>query len=56
MDQALRHQVGALTAAEPTNLAIFRLEMEVVDKFKRIYALTKRIARGALPDAVEVRE
>ena len=56
VDQALRHQVGELTAAEPSNLATFRLEMEVVDKFKRIYALTKRIARGALPDAVEVRE
>ena len=56
VDQALHHQVGELTAAEPSNLAAFRLEMEVVDKFKRIYALTKRIARGALPDAVEVRE
>jgi phosphate:Na+ symporter len=56
VDQALHHQVGELTAAEPTSLATFRLEMEVVDKLKRIYALTKRVARGALPDAVEVRE
>jgi len=28
----------------------------VVDKFKRVYALAKRIAKGVLPEAVEVLE
>jgi phosphate:Na+ symporter len=56
VDQALRHQVGELTSAEPTSLEAFRLEMEAVDKFKRIYALAKRIAKGALPEAVDVPE
>jgi len=56
VDQALRHQVGELTSAEPSSLEAFRLEMEAVDKFKRIYALAKRIAKGVLPEAVEVPE
>ena len=55
VDQALQHQVDQLTAAEPASLDAFRLEMEVADKLKRIYALSKRIARGELPEAVESR-
>jgi phosphate:Na+ symporter len=56
VDEALQHQVGELTAVEPSSLDAFRLEMEVADKFKRIYALSKRIARGELPEAVESRD
>lgn len=29
------------------------MEMEAVDKLKRIYALTKRIAKSVLPRSVE---
>ncbi len=53
VEQALHHQVGELTAAHPISLELFRLEMEAVDKLKRIYALTKRIAKGVLPRSVE---
>jgi hypothetical protein len=56
VDQALQHQVGELRGEAPPSIETFRLEMEVVDKYKRIYALCKRIAKGALPQAVEVAE
>jgi phosphate:Na+ symporter len=54
VDRALQHQVGELTGEKPLSVDLFRLEMEAVDKFKRIYALAKRIAKGALPEAVTV--
>jgi phosphate:Na+ symporter len=54
VDQALQHQVGELTGEAPPSIETFRLEMEAVDKYKRIYALCKRIAKGVLPEAVEV--
>lgn len=54
VDQALQHQVLELRGDEPPSIETFRLEMEAVDKYKRIYALCKRIAKGALPAAVEV--
>jgi phosphate:Na+ symporter len=54
VDQALQHQVLELRGDEPPGIETFRLEMEAVDKYKRIYALCKRIAKGVLPAAVEI--
>ncbi len=50
--RALEHQAAMLAAEDSQRLTIFRLEMEAVDKLKRIYALAKRIAKGMLPTAI----
>ncbi len=52
VDQALAHRAAMLAAEDPNRLAVFRLEMEAVDKLKRIYALAKRTAKGTLPAAL----
>jgi phosphate:Na+ symporter len=53
VDKALLLQVGELTGERAVGIEGFRIEMEAVDKFKRLYALCKRIAKGVLPKAVE---
>jgi len=52
VDSALQHQAGRLGAGDERHLEVLRLEMEFVDKLKRIYALSKRIAKAVLPEAV----
>ena len=54
VDRALQLQVSELTAERPVGIDAFRLEMEAADRFKRLFALCKRIAKGVLPKAVEV--
>lgn len=49
VDEALAHQAGKLGDEDPKRVPLFRLEMELVDKLKRIHTLSKRIARGVLP-------
>ena len=55
IDGALAHQAGKLVEDDPKRVAIFRLEMELVDKLKRIHTLSKRIARGVLPEELASR-
>jgi phosphate:Na+ symporter len=44
-DSAESHLTERLTADEPHRLAVFRIEIEVVEAFKRIYYFAKRIAK-----------
>ncbi len=52
IEQALSHQAEMLASDDENRLEIFRYEMEATDKMKRIYTLTKRIAKMILPEAV----
>jgi phosphate:Na+ symporter len=49
IDAVLQHQVSKLGAEDPNRLAIFRVEMGIVDSLKRTYTLAKRIAKLQLP-------
>jgi phosphate:Na+ symporter len=49
---ALEHQAGKLGEDDSKRLAIFRVEMELVEKLKQIHTLAKRIARGVLPPEI----
>jgi phosphate:Na+ symporter len=48
--QITRRQAERLALDEPQRPTIFRLEMAIVDNLKRIYTLSKRIAKVMVPD------
>ncbi|MFQ5929657.1 MAG: hypothetical protein ACE5MK_08150 [Acidobacteriota bacterium] len=50
VEEALQYQAAHLAPLEPKRLAIFRLEMELMDGLNRIYTLTTRIAKVYLPE------
>lgn len=52
IELALRHQATRLVPEDTAQLTGIRFEMEVLDKLERIYRLTRRIAKAALPDEV----
>lgn len=56
VERALQHQAKRLVADEADRLTHHRVEMEVIDKLKRIYTLSKRIARRVLPAPVVAEE
>lgn len=49
VDAALAHQAQRLVVDEPNRLEAYTLEMEAVEKLKRIYYYAKRIAKKAAP-------
>jgi len=49
VEEVLKYQAATLEAMAPERLTMFRMEMEAIDKLKRIYALSKRITRAILP-------
>jgi phosphate:Na+ symporter len=55
IDEALRFQAQRVTPSDPGLIEIFRLEDEVIDALKRIYSLSKRIAKLLLPVAVALK-
>lgn len=48
VDQALVHHAGRLNADAPNRLAAYTIETEMVEKLKRIYYFSKRVARSTL--------
>ncbi|MBE9486699.1 MAG: hypothetical protein IMY82_05975, partial [Chloroflexi bacterium] len=52
LERAARHQVESLAQSEKERLETLQMEFEMTDKLKRIYSLTKRIARIVLPKEV----
>jgi len=52
MHAAMRRQADSLAHSGEARLAILNLEFELTDKFKRIYTLSKRIARLWVPKEV----
>jgi phosphate:Na+ symporter len=51
-EQFLSHQAERIAVRESGHLELVRLELELLDKLRRLYTLTKRIARDFVPTEV----
>jgi phosphate:Na+ symporter len=54
IDESQRYQAGRLVSREDNFLPLLRVEMDLLEKLKRIHTLSKRMARTVLPK--ELRE
>jgi len=52
MESAAMHETRRLVAEEPNRLAAYTLEMDVIEKLKRIYYFAKRMAKSVVPEEV----
>jgi len=55
VDQILKNQAGRIGIQTSKQLLLVRLELEMVDQLRRIYTLTKRIARDFIPEELAVK-
>jgi len=55
-ERLLARKAERLTAEDPDYLELIRLEMSFVDQMRRIYTLSKRIAKDILPPALAQRD
>jgi phosphate:Na+ symporter len=53
---AEQHEAQRLVADAPNRLAAYSLEMEVIEKLKRIYYFAKRMAKTVAVDSVATAE
>ena len=51
-DRLLARKAERLTAQDPDYIEMVRLQMAFVDQLRRIYTLSKRIAKVALPQVL----
>jgi phosphate:Na+ symporter len=56
IDDALQYQAARVAPTTPDSIATFRMEDEVIDALRRIYRLSKRVARLILPDVISIKE
>jgi phosphate:Na+ symporter len=49
MESAAMHEAKRLVAEEPNRLAAYTLEMDILEKLKRIYYFAKRMSKEILP-------
>ncbi|MEN8128765.1 MAG: Na/Pi cotransporter family protein [Pseudomonadota bacterium] len=52
VEQADAHLAQRLTTEDPDRLAHYSVEIEMIEKLKRIYYFAKRIARGVVPKTI----
>ena len=52
MDSAAMHESRRLVAEEPNRLAAYTLEIDIIEKLKRIYYFSKRMAKAVMPEDV----
>jgi phosphate:Na+ symporter len=50
-DSAAAHQARRLVAAEPKRIPAYTIEIDIIEKQKRIYYFAKRMAKSVLPIA-----
>jgi phosphate:Na+ symporter len=50
MDSAAMHESKRLVAEEPNRLAAYTLEIDIIEKLKRIYYFSKRMAKAVMPE------
>ena len=50
VDSAAMHEAARLVAKEPNRLAAYTVEMDVLEKLKRIYYFSKRMAKAIMPE------
>jgi len=55
VDAILKNQAGRIGVQTSKHLLLLRLELELVDQLRRIYTLTKRIAREFIPEELALR-
>jgi phosphate:Na+ symporter len=55
VDQILKNQASRIGIQTSKQLLLVRLELEMVDQIRRIYTLTKRIARDFIPEELAVK-
>jgi phosphate:Na+ symporter len=55
MESAAMHQARRLVAEEPNRLAAYTLEMDIIEKLKRIYYFAKRMAKAVMPEETQDR-
>jgi phosphate:Na+ symporter len=55
MDSAAMHESRRLVAEEPNRLAAYTLEIDIIEKLKRIYYFSKRMAKAVMPEEVPER-
>jgi phosphate:Na+ symporter len=56
MDSAATHQAMRLIVDEPGRLAAYTLEVDIIEKLKRIYYFAKRMAKAVMPEEVDEHE
>lgn len=49
-DSAALHEAKRLVAEEPNRLQAYTIEMDIIEKFKRVYYFAKRMAKTAAPE------
>ena len=52
VEQAALHEAMRLVAAEPKRLAAYTIEIDIIEKLKRIYYFSKRMAKTITPSVV----
>ena len=55
MESAAMHQARRLVAEEPNRLAAYTLEIDIIEKLKRIYYFSKRMAKAVMPEETQER-
>jgi len=55
MESAAMHESRRLVAEEPNRLAAYTLEIDIIEKLKRIYYFSKRMAKAVMPEEVPER-
>jgi phosphate:Na+ symporter len=50
MESAAMHESRRLVAEEPNRLAAYTLEIDIIEKLKRIYYFAKRMAKSVVPE------
>ncbi len=56
MYSAAMHEARRLVAAEPNRLAAYTIEMDIIEKLKRMYYFAKRMAKTVLPEEASAGE
>ena len=56
MESAAMHEARRLVAEEPNRLAAYTLEIDILEKLKRIYYFAKRMAKAIMPPEVQERD
>ena len=52
MESAAMHESRRLVAEEPNRLAAYTLEIDIIEKLKRIYYFSKRMAKAVMPEEI----
>jgi len=55
MESASMHEARRLVAEEPKRLAAYTLEIDILEKLKRVYYFAKRMAKAVMPEALPER-